>query len=579
MEKENVLVYLPLKPEKAKMQNLPVKLPVRIEDFPSIIDRDRIDPEIIIRGLEAQYKVTKKDGYYSSYLVFHYFEAFKRALNKGEYEEAETWLNKAKEIHLDYRYYFYLGILLKNLNDLDSSELNLRKSTGMNPKFVPGYYELGNVLYLKNEYEEAAEFYFKAIELSDGEFHLPYIGIVDSYIASGLVEPALEILDKIPHSSPVITDALLRKGVLLNEKQHYKQAEEVFTKGIRREKRWELFYNRAFSRMRLGKLKESQTDLKKAKELNNEGYFILYDLALLHKKRGFIEDAIKLLNEYLNNQNDEKGYFALSECYRLTSNFEKSKQILTYLPEEKANDLINRIEVYENIHKRKEIIEPIDSIDPVLTSLEISYLNGLMDKALGKALECYKNIEENAITDEGIDYEVLLKSLSQYTESERIIKINQGIESETVNIDMDHIELFMKYLLLNKRKFSSSELLSYRFSFLVSGNGKAVAICRMIFKLFLRAVSGETFESELLIEDFEELKDLSFALYKYVVDNLVKKPQDIYDLIDNDFKEPEDLIITLIRAIQNDALIDFKDQHKIFCTFYKIIDTTKGGLK
>ncbi|MFW6172716.1 MAG: tetratricopeptide repeat protein [Elusimicrobiota bacterium] len=579
MEKENVLVYLPLKPEKAKMQNLPVKLPVRIEDFPSIIDRDRIDPEIIIRGLESQYKVTKKDGYYSSYLVFHYFEAFKRALNNGEYKEAESWLNKAKVIHLDYRYYFYRGILLKNLNNLDSSELNLRKSAGMNPEFVPGYYELGNVLYLKKEYEDAAEFYLKAIELSNGEFHLPYIGIVDSYIASGLIEPALEILDKIPHSSPVITDALLRKGVLFNEKQQYKQAEEVFSRGIRREKRWELFYNRAFSRMRLGKLKESQTDLKKAKELNNEGDFILYDLALLHKKRGFIEDAIDLLEEYLKNQSDEKGYFALSECYRLTSNFEKSKQILTYLPEEKAKDLIKRIEVYENIHKGKEITEPIDTAEPVLTSLEISYLNGLITKALGKALECYKNIEENAITDQGINYEILLKSLSQYTESERIIKINQGIEFETVNIDIDNIELFMKYLLLNKGKFSSSELLSYRFPFLVSGNGKAVAICRMMFKLFLRAVSGEMFESELLIEDFEELKDLSFALYKYVADNLVKNPQDIDDLIDNDFKEPEDLIITLIRAIQNDTLFDFKDKHKIFCTFYKIIATTRGGLK
>ncbi|MFO7883020.1 MAG: tetratricopeptide repeat protein [Kosmotogaceae bacterium] len=579
MEKENVLVYLPLKPGKAKMQNLPVKLPVRIEDFPSIIDRDRIDPEIVIRGLEAQYRVTKNDGYYSSYLVFHYFEAFKRALNKGEYEKAESWLDKAKEVQLDYRYYFYRGILLKNLKKLDAAELNLRKSTGINQEFAPGYYELGNVIYLKNEYEDAAEFYLKAIELSDGDFHLPYIGIVDSYMASGLIDPALEILEKIPHSSPVITDALLRKGVLFNEKQQYEKAEEVFSLGIRREKRWELFYNRAFSKMRLGKLKESQRDLENAKELNENGFFILYDLALIYKKRGFIEDAVKVLQEYLENKKDEKAYFALSECYRLNGNFEQSREILNHLPEDQKEDLIKRLEVYEKLHKKKEITEPVNTIDPVLISLEISYFNGLLNKAVEQALECFENIEEKATTDAGIDYGILLKTLSQYTESERILRINQGIEPETTSFEINHIEVFMKYLLLNKEKISSSELLSYRFPFLVSGNGKATAICRMIFKLFLRAISGESFDSELLLEDFEELKDLSFELYKYIVNNLLNNPNDVDELMDQEQTDPVDLILALIRALQNNVLNEFKEKHIIFCIFYNIIKTTKGGLK
>lgn len=577
MEPENVIVYLPLKPEKAKLQNLPVKLPVRIEDFPSIVDRDRIDPDIIIRGLEAQYRVTKDDDYYSSYLIFHYFEAFKRALNKGKYDEAEAWLEKAKEIKLDYRYYFYRGILLKKQNNLDAAELNLRKSTGMNQGFAPGYHELGNVLYSKNEYEDAAESYLKAIELSEGEFHLPYIGIVDTYMASGLIEPALEILKKIPFSSPVIVDALLRKGVLLNEKQQYKKAENAFTQAIKKEKRWELFYNRAFSNMRLGNLKESQIDLENARELNKEGFFILYELALINKKRGFIERAIELLEEYLQNEDDPKGYFALSECFRLNNNFEEARRVLENLQNEQKKDLIKRLKVYENIQKRKKITVPIDTIEPVLTSIELSYLNGLMKKSIKKALECFSDDKEQAISDKGIDYGLLLKSLSQYTESERIIKLNQGVEPEETTFKIDYIALFLKYLLLNESKISSSELLSYRFPFLVSGTGRATAICRMIFKLFLRALSGESFESELIIDDFEELKDLSFNLYKYVVDNLIKEPYDVDELIDHHFEEPEDLILGLIRAIQSDALEDFKNSHIIFCTFYKILRITKGG--
>ncbi|MEA2065830.1 MAG: tetratricopeptide repeat protein [Thermotogota bacterium] len=577
MESKNVIVYLPLKPEKAKIQNLPVKLPVRIEDFPSIVDKDRIDPDIIIRGLEAQYKVTKKDGYYSSYLVFHYYEAFKRALNKGQYEKAESWLNKAKEVKLDYRYYFYRGILLKKQNQLDAAELNLRKSTGMNQAFAIGYHELGNVLYSKKEYEDAAEFYLKAIELSEGEFHLPYIGIVDSYMASGLIEPAMEILEKIPYSSPVITDALLRKGVIFNEKQQYEKAEKIFSQAIKKEKRWELFYNRAFSKMRLGKLKKSQIDLENAWELNKEGYFILYELALINKKRGFVEHATDLLQTYLQNGNDPKGYFALSECFRLNGNFEEAKKTLEYLPDDQKKDLIKRLKVHENIQKEKKIAEPVDTIEPVLTSIELIYFNRILNKAITKALECFSNNKEQAIKDEGIDYGLLLKSLSQYTESERIIRLIQGIEPDEKPFKTEHIELFLKYLLLNKQRISSSELLSYRFPFLVSGNGKATAICRTIFKLFLRALSGEPFENELIIDDLEELKDLSFNLYKYVVDNLIKKTYDVEELMDQYYEKPENLVLVLIRTIQNNTLKDFKDRHVLFCTFYNIQTITKGG--
>ena len=114
MKDKTVLVYLPLKPEIAKANNLPVKLPVLVEDMKYITDRDRIDLDVIIRGLEAQNRIEQND-YYESYLLYYYFEAFKRALNSGNLEEAGQFLEKTARVKKDYRYHFYLGLLLREV--------------------------------------------------------------------------------------------------------------------------------------------------------------------------------------------------------------------------------------------------------------------------------------------------------------------------------------------------------------------------------------------------------------------------------------------------------------------------------
>lgn len=56
MRGENIkaIVYLPLDPDKAKQNNLPVKLPVLAEDLPRIVEEDRIPLDVVLRGLEAQ---------------------------------------------------------------------------------------------------------------------------------------------------------------------------------------------------------------------------------------------------------------------------------------------------------------------------------------------------------------------------------------------------------------------------------------------------------------------------------------------------------------------------------------------
>lgn len=80
----------------AKSQNLPVKLPILVEDMPLVTEINKIPLDVILRGLEAQYSVEKSE-YWASYLVYFYYEKFKEHLNAQNYEDAREILEKAKK--------------------------------------------------------------------------------------------------------------------------------------------------------------------------------------------------------------------------------------------------------------------------------------------------------------------------------------------------------------------------------------------------------------------------------------------------------------------------------------------------
>ncbi len=53
------IVYLDLDPDYAKLNNLPVKLPLLAEDFQKARATNKIPLEYILRGLEAEVEVNK----------------------------------------------------------------------------------------------------------------------------------------------------------------------------------------------------------------------------------------------------------------------------------------------------------------------------------------------------------------------------------------------------------------------------------------------------------------------------------------------------------------------------------------
>jgi len=106
---KTAIVYLPIKPEKAKEMNLPLKVPVLAKDLPKILDENTIPIDVLIRGLEAQFEISK-DEYYLSYLLYFYYEKVKIFMNKGDYRAAQEHLRKVGALKKDYRYDFFSAL-------------------------------------------------------------------------------------------------------------------------------------------------------------------------------------------------------------------------------------------------------------------------------------------------------------------------------------------------------------------------------------------------------------------------------------------------------------------------------------
>ncbi|QTA38860.1 tetratricopeptide repeat protein [Thermosipho ferrireducens] len=252
---------------------------------------DKIPLNVIIRGLEAQYSVSKSE-YWASYLVYFYYEEFKKYLNEEKFEKARVTLEKAKGVLYDYRYHFYYGLLFSKLGDYENAEVELKRSISMNETFSLGYYELGNILYLKKDYDEAVQSYLKAFELNK-DFALPLLKLGDTYFESGQLTDA-EIAYKSALKVEKLPEIYLRLGVLYNEKNQFNKAEKMFREGLSIEYKPEIAYNLSYTLSKLGKHFQAMQILKELVK-NFPAPEVFNELGIIQKNLGLYEEAIESL--------------------------------------------------------------------------------------------------------------------------------------------------------------------------------------------------------------------------------------------------------------------------------------------
>jgi len=270
--------------------NLPLKLPVLAEDLALIADQDRIPLDVIVRGLEAEYSISK-DPYYQSYLIYFYYEKVKSALNVDDLETANDYVERAGKLEKDYRYDFFKGLIYVKKQEYELAEICLRSCISRNPSFSLAHYELGNILRAKKEFEDAIEEYQKAFEL-DQEFLLPVVRIGDCYLEMGEVRIACDFYQVAAQRDPNFHLAHARLGVACNMLQKYDRAERAFKRALElNSEDFESALNLTYTLSRLGKHFEALQIFRKLLENNPEDPVLLNEYALCLRRLGFYEEA------------------------------------------------------------------------------------------------------------------------------------------------------------------------------------------------------------------------------------------------------------------------------------------------
>lgn len=513
------IVYLNIDPNYAKMNNLPVKLPVLAEDFQEARKSNKISLDIILRGLEAQYEVEPKNEYYKSYLIFYYYEAFKKYLNEGNFEEAKLYLERAREKHPDYRFHFYTGLYFKKLENFELAELHLKQCLKEKPNFAYGYYELGNLMYERKIYDEAFEYYSKSVEL-EKDFTLGYLKMADVYLENGRFEEAGIFLQKCIEIDNRFFPAYERLGVVFNMLQRYKDAHEVHKKALEIDpNHYEIYYNDAHSLSKLGKHQEAIKMLEKAADLNEVDY-VLHELALEYKNVGRFIEALEIEERALEIATKENLNLIALTALKLSVIIEDKEHVEKYF-----NDLQNEPELSKSALNFKILFElsqgNVEAVKQILHhnhSLGFSQLYEKLDN-----IDNYVNkLEEFA--DEKISASIF-ESIDEYGNIDPLLLSNnlekRGIKGDFVNWLVEDsknpkkypsgIELLTNGLYLSGFNYGLSERVATILSYYLWKDGEGLAFGRLLLRFYQDRILGDSLNFDAFIEEnVEEIKDMSF---------------------------------------------------------------------
>ncbi|MEA1884887.1 MAG: tetratricopeptide repeat protein [Thermotogota bacterium] len=322
------IVYLPLKPEIAKSQNLPLKLPVLAEDLPSIEEENTIPLAIILRGLRAQWRA-KKDAYYASYLRYFVFEDFKEALKNNRMGEAAQLLQESLEYSKeDYLFHFYNGLFFKKTGDFGKAETELRKSAAMNLANPMVTFELGQLLFELDDLDNALEQFTNTLE-RDKRFTPAYVACGDIFHRASDYNAAMGFYQKAIEIAPAFVPPYIRLGVIYNKKQNFGKAKVFFERGLKQDtENFQLHYNIAFTYMRLKQPLLSIEHLKKCLEIDSKVVSVYNELSIIYKNLGFFDKALVVLKEGLGIEDDLTLKWHLMQVYAILQQFQKAEGFL-----------------------------------------------------------------------------------------------------------------------------------------------------------------------------------------------------------------------------------------------------------
>ncbi|KAF2957904.1 hypothetical protein AS159_05790 [Thermotoga sp. Ku-13t] len=524
--KIKAIVYLPLKPDRAKQLNLPIKLPVLAEDLPLIVDQDRIPLDVIVRGLEAQYSVSK-DPYYESYLLYFYYEKVKAALNVDDLDTANDYVERARKISKDYRYDFFKGLIYVKKREFEMAEICLRSCISRNPNFALAHYELGNILRARKEFEDAIEEYQKAYEL-DQQFLLPVVRIGDCYLEMGETKIACDFYQVAAQKDPNFHLAHARLGVACNMLQKYSMAEKALKKALElNSEDLESAFNLTHTLSRLGKHFEALQIFKKLIEKNPEDPVLLNEYALCLRRLGFYEEAKEQIDRACNLSDE-----AFIQYNRALLTFfvdrKKAIELLENVPEQfktKAHELIDFLKLWKGRLKSSACVEEM------VSKIEKCMVRGEL------------NLQRLAFV---------------FPDSERARMIKQGLltmQDEQID-DANWVKFLLAVALASSEDPVQMEKNVTRAVVAFCSSGIMLAVAIALTRLLMHVGVHAEFDLESYISDV--VHDLQEYHWEFArkVSQIEDETFSLEEIENRDFTTASGLFLTLLKVLSTDPTLD-----------------------
>ena len=482
--KKTVLVYLPLDPNKAKLSNLPVKLPILVEDFEKVVKENKLSNEVILRGLEAQVKTGKDLDYYLSYYLYLLYDRARDAINSRKFQLAREYVEKAAQYKKDYRYPFHLGIIEREEGNLDSSELLLREAISLNDDFIPARLELARTLLQKDDTDEAIETCKDIIQI-DPNFPLSYIVMGDAYLKLGDAKSSLTLYQQALKIDKELPAVHWRIGVAANLLQKFSLAEREFKNSISKgEGGWQAKYNLSYALYRLGKVFEALKVLKSLWEEGIENSEVLTELVIIQKLLGLYEEALDSVEKGMEMGIEEKGFLlAAVDVYAFNHLLDEAMEICNHRDE---GEFKARLPLLDLEMKCK------DKTSPDL----LEFLNGFdfQDEKLKKRLE---QMKEGSLPKEELFSEEVLRVFSSIVEKYgKCPYLSEKILTQTALALTSSVEVVGLFLLLYRIYLAKNVLQEDIPSALESASVFVVDVSWEIGKEVSKAVEDDHYDLE-----------------------------------------------------------------------------------
>ncbi len=358
-----IIVYLSLDPQKAKEENLPVSLPLLEEDFEDAVKKNKLDPDMIVRGLKAQIETGKKAEYYLPYLVYFLYDLARSYINAGKFQEAREMVEEAASYKKDYRYPLHLGIIERLSGNLEKSEILLKEAIAMNSEYLPIRIELARTLMDQSEFEEVINICKEIIQL-DPSFTVTYLLMGDAYLALGDAKSAITLYQQalaIDNDLPVHW----RIGVSANMLQKFSLAEKEFRISLsKNEGGWHVKYDLSYSLYRQGKILEALQLLSEIQRIGIEAPEVLTEMLILQKSIGLYEEALETVEKGMNMKIEEEGFLLASiDVYAFNGMMDKALELVEFLPSDFAGSRKQLLEFEDKWGKQIDLVTLAELID------------------------------------------------------------------------------------------------------------------------------------------------------------------------------------------------------------------------